>query len=72
MLVETPVLPSDAQRAAALAVGGVHAEQLFSLPLSEVLGAVRREQPDAVLIALRGPVAAVLHPHDRRAAPSAR
>jgi hypothetical protein len=60
VLIETPVLPSDSQRAAALAVGGVLPEQLFSLPLNEVLGTLRREQPDAVLIALRGPVAAVL------------
>jgi hypothetical protein len=60
ILIETPVLPSDSQRAAALAVGGVPPEQLFSLPLMDVLGALRRERPDAVLIALRGPVAAVL------------
>jgi len=60
VLIETPVLPSAGQQAAALAVGGVPAEQLFSLPLTEVLGTLRREQPDAVLIALRGPVAAVL------------
>ena len=60
VLIETPVLPSDSQRAAALAVGGVPPEQLFSLPLNDVLGTLRREQPDAVLIALRGPVAAVL------------
>ena len=60
ILIETPVLPSDSQRAAALAVGGVPPEQLFSLPLTDVLGVLRRERPDAVLIALRGPVAAVL------------
>jgi hypothetical protein len=60
VLIETPVLPSDAQRAAALAVGGVAPEHLVSLPLNEVLAMLRREQPDAVLIALRGPVAAVL------------
>ena len=60
ILIETPVLPSDSQRAAALAVGGVAPDQLFSLPLTEVLNALRRERPDAVLIALRGPVAAVL------------
>jgi hypothetical protein len=60
LLIETPVLPSDSQRAAALAVGGVPPEQLVSLPLNSVLGTLRSEQPDAVLIALRGPVAAVL------------
>lgn len=60
LLIETPVLPSDTQRAAALAVGGVPPEQLVSLPLNSVLGTLRREQPDAVLVALRGPVAAVL------------
>jgi hypothetical protein len=60
ILIETPVLPSVSQRAAALAIGGVPPEQLFSLPLTDVLGALRRERPDAVLIALRGPVAAVL------------
>jgi len=60
ILIETPVLPSDSQRAAALAVGGVPPEQLFSLPLTDVLVVLRREKPDAVLIALRGPVAAVL------------
>ncbi len=60
ILIETPVLPSDSQRAAALAVGGVSPQQLFSLPLAEVLGALRREKPDAVLVAVRGPVAAVL------------
>ena len=60
ILVETPVLPSDSQRAAALAVGGVSPDQLFSLPLAEVLNALRRDRPDAVLIAVRGPVAAVL------------
>ncbi|CAN5420507.1 hypothetical protein BH10ACT6_BH10ACT6_03890 [soil metagenome] len=60
ILVETPVLPSEAQRAAALAVGGIDPEHLLCLPLPEVLVALRREQPDAVLVALRGPVAAVL------------
>ncbi|HEY4153111.1 MAG TPA: DUF6716 putative glycosyltransferase, partial [Pseudolysinimonas sp.] len=35
-------------------------EQLFCLPLTDALGVLRREQPDAVLIAVRGPVAAVL------------
>jgi hypothetical protein len=60
ILVETPVLPSEAQRAAALAVGGVDPDHLLCLPLQEVLVALRRERPDAVLIALRGPVAAVL------------
>jgi hypothetical protein len=60
ILIETPVLPSDGQREAALAIGGVPPGQLFSLPLTDVLGALRRERPDAVLIALRGPVAAVL------------
>ena len=60
LLIETPVLPSDSQRAAALAVGGVPPEQLVSLPLNSVLGTLRHEQPDAVLVALRGPVAAVL------------
>lgn len=60
MLVETPVLPSEAQRAAALAVGGVDPERLLCLPLPEVLAVLRRAQPDAVLVALRGPVAAVL------------
>jgi len=60
ILIETPVLPSDSQRAAALAVGGVSPDQLFSLPLAQVLNALRRDRPDAVLIAVRGPVAAVL------------
>jgi hypothetical protein len=60
ILIETPVLPSDSQRRAALAVGGVSPEQLFCLPLTDALGVLRREQPDAVLIAVRGPVAAVL------------
>jgi len=60
LLIETPVLPSDNQRAAALAVGGVPPEQLVSLPLNSVLGTLRSERPDAVLVALRGPVAAVL------------
>ena len=60
ILVETPVLPSDTQRAAALAVGGVDPDHLLCLPLQEVLAVLRRESPDAVLIALRGPVAAVL------------
>ena len=60
ILVETPVLPSEAQRAAALAVGGVDPENLLCLTLPEVLNALRREQPDAVLVALRGPVAAVM------------
>jgi hypothetical protein len=60
ILVETPVLPSETQRAAALAVGGVDPDRLLCLPLQEVLAALRRERPDAVLVALRGPVAAVL------------
>ena len=60
ILIETPVLPSESQRVAALAVGGVAPEQLRCLPLPDVLDTVRRERPDAVLIALRGPVAAVL------------
>lgn len=60
IVVETPVLPSESQRAAALAVGDIRVDHLTILPLEGVLAAVRREQPDAVLIALRGPVAAVL------------
>jgi len=60
VLIETPALPSAAQRVAALAVGGIPPEQLLTLPLDEVLGVLRRDRPDAVLIALRGPVAAVL------------
>lgn len=60
ILVETPVLPSESQRLAALAVGGVDPDHLLTLPLTEVLAALRRDQPDAVLIAVRGPVAAVL------------
>ena len=60
ILVETPVLPSEAQRAAALAVGGVDPDRLLCLPLHEVLAVLRRDPPDAVLVALRGPVAAVL------------
>jgi hypothetical protein len=60
ILIETPVLPSPGQRAAALAVGGVAPEQLFSLPVMHVLDSLRRERPDAVLVALRGPVAAVV------------
>ncbi len=60
ILIETPALPSAGQRAAALAVGGIPPEQLLMLPLAEVLGVLRRDRPDAVLIALRGPVAAVV------------
>lgn len=60
ILVETPVLPSAGQRIAALAIGGVPPERLFSLPISEVLAVLTRERPDAVLVAARGPVAAVL------------
>jgi hypothetical protein len=60
VLIETPVLPSETQRAAALAVGGVAPERLQCLPLPQLLATVRSERPDAVLIALRGPVAAVL------------
>jgi len=60
ILVETPVLPSEAQRSAALTVGGVDPEHLLCLPLPDVLAVLRRERPDAVLVALRGPVAAVL------------
>lgn len=60
VLIETPVLPSETQRAAALAVGGVDPDHLLTLPLQDVLVTLRREKPDAVLIALRGPVAAVL------------
>jgi hypothetical protein len=60
ILIETPVLPSVAQREAALAVGGVDPEKLLVLPLQQVLAVLRREGPDAVLIAVRGPVAAVL------------
>ncbi len=60
ILVETPVLPSESQRLAALAVGGVDPDHLLTLPLADVLAELGREQPDAVLIAVRGPVAAVL------------
>jgi len=60
ILIETPVLPSASQRQAALAVGRVSPEQLFSLGLTEVLAVLRRDPPDAVLVAVRGPVAAVL------------
>jgi hypothetical protein len=60
ILVETPVLPSESQRLAALAVGGVDPDHLLTLPLTGVLAALASEQPDAVLIAVRGPVAAVL------------
>lgn len=60
ILVETPVLPSETQRAAALAVGRIDPEQLQRVPLDGVRATIRREQPDAVLIALRGPVAAAM------------
>ena len=60
ILIETPVLPSESQRGAALAVVGVDPEHLLCLPLPKLLTTLRREQPDAVLVALRGPVAAVL------------
>ncbi|MFC5501068.1 DUF6716 putative glycosyltransferase [Lysinimonas soli] len=60
LLVETPVLPSETQRRAALAVGGMDPSRLVCLPLTGVVERIRRERPDAVLVAVRGPVAAVL------------
>ncbi len=60
IVLVTPVLPSEPQRIAARAVGSVAPEHLLCLPLQGVLATLRREKPDAVLIALRGPVAAAL------------
>jgi hypothetical protein len=60
ILVETPVLPSETQQAAALAAGRIDPMCLQRVPLDGVLATIRRELPDAVLIALRGPVAAAM------------
>ncbi len=60
ILIDTPVLPSETQRGAARAIGGVEPDRLLCLPSREVLVVLRRERPDAVLVALRGPAAAVL------------
>lgn len=60
ILVEMPFLPSETQQAAALAADRIKPLRLQRLPLDGVLATIRREQPDAVLIALRGPVAAAM------------
>jgi hypothetical protein len=60
LVVESPVVVSDNQLAAAVSVGGVdpaEVSRITALELPEVLGALR---PDVVLVALRGPGAQVV------------
>jgi hypothetical protein len=60
ILVQTPVLPSASQRAAALATTGIDPDCVARLPLAELPQRLASVAPDAVLVATRGPVARVL------------
>lgn len=55
--VNTASTASDAQLVSALGSGSATIERL---PRAEIIDRVRREQPDAVLVATRGPIAEVL------------
>ena len=60
LIVRTPAAPSDAQRRAALSVSPFHADEVDQVGLRELIERVKTLQPDAVLVATRGPIAAVL------------
>ncbi len=60
ILVQTPVLPSATQRAAALQVSGIDPDQVARLPLADLPQRLSVCAPDVVLVAARGPVARVL------------
>ncbi len=60
--VNTAVTASDAQLASALGMTGERdaGAPIERLPWGEIVDRVRRQQPDAVLVATRGPIAEVL------------
>jgi hypothetical protein len=62
LLLESPVLPSERQRAVALAGSGFAPESLRIVSLAGLVDRVREGTPDAVLLALRGPLVRVVAP----------
>ncbi|WP_213814382.1 DUF6716 putative glycosyltransferase [Glaciihabitans sp. dw_435] len=60
VLVATPIAPSDAQLQTALAGSGFAASDALRLELPAIVDLVREQQPDVVLLSLRGPVASVV------------
>lgn len=62
LLVESPVLPSERQRVVALAGSGFEAGGLRVVTLDGLLERLAARTPDAVLLALRGPLVRVVAP----------
>ncbi|MGV3734057.1 MAG: DUF6716 putative glycosyltransferase [Microcella sp.] len=60
LIVANPTMPSAAQVAAALVSSRLRPEQVAVLPLDDAVAAVRLEAPDAVLVGMRGPIAAIV------------
>lgn len=60
VLVETSVVPSVAQRAAALSTSGIDADTVAPVPLPELAARLGGVGADVVMVATRGPVARVL------------
>ena len=60
LVVETPLVVSEAQQRAALAGAGLEDEQVRRVEYAQLAAELTRLRPDAVLIAARGPLARVL------------
>lgn len=58
-VLATPAAPSEAQLASALAGTGTQISAVEAVPLAALTERIRSERPDAVLLALRGPVVRV-------------
>lgn len=60
VVIRTPVLPSESQLDAALAGTGLTADDCPSVDPDDLAGLIATEQPDVVLLSVRGPVVRVL------------
>jgi hypothetical protein len=60
LVVETPLVVSEAQQRAALAGAGLPPERVRRVEYGELSGLLGSMEPDAVLVAARGPLARVL------------
>jgi hypothetical protein len=60
LVVETPLVVSEAQQRAALAGAGLPAERVRRVEFEELSELLRSIEPDAVLVAARGPLVRVL------------
>jgi hypothetical protein len=60
LVVQTPLVVSDSQLAAALAGSGLDDRVVRRIDYAALLAALRAQKPDAVLIAARGPLVRVL------------